>query len=123
MALTCKPLSLPEVLCFVPDVFRDPRGFFLETCHAAKYAAFGMQKPFVQDNFSRSCGNTLRGLHYQARQPQAKLVAVCRGSIFDVPWISAAVRPPSADGSVACSPTRITNSFTFPKVSPMASVS
>ena len=84
MALTCNPLALPEVLCLVPDVFRDPRGFFLETCNTAKYAALGITKPFVQDNFSRSCGNTLRGLHYQARHPQAKLVAVSRGSIFDV---------------------------------------
>ena len=67
-----------------PDVYRDPRGFFLETYHQAKYAAGGIVAAFVQDNHSRSGRGTLRGLHAQARRPQGKLVRVVEGEIYDV---------------------------------------
>jgi dTDP-4-dehydrorhamnose 3,5-epimerase len=84
MALKCEKTSLPEVLLFTPDVFGDARGFFLETYHQRKYAGAGLNRAFVQDNYSHSCRGTLRGLHYQLRQPQAKLVSVIWGAIFDV---------------------------------------
>jgi dTDP-4-dehydrorhamnose 3,5-epimerase len=75
---------LPEVLVIEPDVFRDARGFFLETYSEAKYAEGGIRWRFVQDNQSRSARGTLRGLHAQRRRPQAKLVRAVRGEIFDV---------------------------------------
>lgn len=71
------------VLC-IPEVLRDARGFFVETFHAAKYAEGGIDCTFVQDNRSRSKKGVLRGLHYQLRKPQAKLVCCLRGEIFDV---------------------------------------
>jgi len=76
--------SLPGVLEVHPDVFRDARGFFLETYQKAKYAALGVADSFVQDNHSRSVKGTLRGLHYQLRHPQAKLCFVVEGEALDV---------------------------------------
>ena len=78
------PLDHPEVLLIEPDVFPDPRGFFMETFHSAKYAERGLPAVFLQDNHSRSVRGVLRGLHYQLRQPQGKLVRVVRGEVFDV---------------------------------------
>ena len=76
--------DLPGVLLVEPDVFRDARGFFLETFHAARYRAGGIPYDFVQDNHSRSVRGTLRGLHAQRKRPQGKLVRAVRGEIFDV---------------------------------------
>jgi dTDP-4-dehydrorhamnose 3,5-epimerase len=76
--------GLPGVLIVEPDVFRDPRGFFLETFNAARYREGGIPYEFVQDNHSRSVRGTLRGLHAQRRRPQGKLVRVVQGEIFDV---------------------------------------
>ncbi len=76
--------SLPGVLLIEPRVFADPRGMFWETYQAKRYADAGIAVPFVQDNCSRSARGTLRGLHYQRRHPQAKLVWVTRGEVFDV---------------------------------------
>jgi dTDP-4-dehydrorhamnose 3,5-epimerase len=78
------PTDLPGVLVIEPDVHRDARGFFFESFHAAKYEAFGILGPFVQDNHSRSAAGTIRGLHLQVLQPQAKLVRTVEGSVFDV---------------------------------------
>jgi dTDP-4-dehydrorhamnose 3,5-epimerase len=79
-----RPTVLPEVIVVEPDVFRDPRGFFLETYHARKYREGGILATFVQDNLSRSVRGTLRGLHAQAARPQGKLIRVVEGEIFDV---------------------------------------
>ena len=76
--------DLPEVLIIEPDVHRDPRGFFLESYHAAKFGAAGITDTFVQDNHSRSLRGTLRGLHAQHKKPQAKLVRAVEGRIWDV---------------------------------------
>jgi dTDP-4-dehydrorhamnose 3,5-epimerase len=76
--------ALPEVLIVEPQVHRDDRGFFLEVYHAAKLRELGVTAAFVQDNHSRSVKNTLRGLHWQWRRPQSKLVRVVAGEIFDV---------------------------------------
>ena len=76
--------SIPEVIVFVPPVFTDSRGYFLETYQQQKYAQAGIPKPFVQDNQSYSTKNVLRGLHFQLRHPQGKLVRVIQGSVFDV---------------------------------------
>jgi dTDP-4-dehydrorhamnose 3,5-epimerase len=75
--------ELPGVILVEPDVFRDARGFFLETFHAKKYREGGIPYDFVQDNHSCSQRGTLRGLHAQRRHPQGKLVRVLRGEIFD----------------------------------------
>ncbi|MFN7915800.1 MAG: dTDP-4-dehydrorhamnose 3,5-epimerase [Vicinamibacterales bacterium] len=78
------PAAIPEVLLIEPEVFKDNRGFFLETFHAERYAALGMPGPWVQDNHSCSVRGTVRGLHLQVTRPQAKLIRVIRGEIFDV---------------------------------------
>ena len=87
------PTDLPGVLVIEPQVHRDPRGFFAETYHAARYAAAGIEATFVQDNHSRSVRGTLRGLHAQRTRPQGKLVRAVRGEIFDV---AVDIRPGSA---------------------------
>jgi dTDP-4-dehydrorhamnose 3,5-epimerase len=76
--------ELPGVLIIEPQVFRDERGFFLESFHAERYREAGIDMAFVQDNHSRSRKGVLRGLHFQRRHPQGKLVRASRGSIFDV---------------------------------------
>lgn len=67
-----------------PDVHGDERGFFMETWHRSRFAEHGIDADFVQDNHSRSVRGTLRGLHYQIRKPQGKLVRVTLGEVFDV---------------------------------------
>jgi dTDP-4-dehydrorhamnose 3,5-epimerase len=78
------PTPLPGVVLVEPTVFSDPRGFFMETYHAPKFAEAGISEAFVQDNHSRSVQDTLRGLHYQIERPQGKLVRVVAGEVFDV---------------------------------------
>ena len=78
------PTEIPDVSLLEPQVFYDARGFFMETYHARKLAELGITAQFVQDNHSRSQRGTLRGLHYQIRQAQGKLVRVVNGEIFDV---------------------------------------
>lgn len=78
-------LSIPEVILFEPRVFGDARGFFFESFNSRLFEqATGLQRTFVQDNHSRSVKNVLRGLHYQIRHPQGKLVRVIAGEVFDV---------------------------------------
>jgi len=83
MSLEVTLTPLPGVRLLTPRVFGDARGFFLETWQAEKYRAAGMDTPFVQDNVSRSRRGVLRGLHFQYRRPQAKLVGVIRGAVYD----------------------------------------
>jgi len=75
---------LPGVLIIEPRVFRDERGFFLESFQEQRYRQIGIDKPFVQDNRSRSRYGVLRGLHFQRSHPQGKLVSVSFGRIWDV---------------------------------------
>ena len=77
------PTELPEVIVIEPRVVQDARGFFMETYQAREFAQAGIEANFVQDNHSRSTRNTLRGLHYQIRHAQGKLVRVVAGEIFD----------------------------------------
>ncbi|HSN17658.1 MAG TPA: dTDP-4-dehydrorhamnose 3,5-epimerase [Gammaproteobacteria bacterium] len=77
-------LAIPDVMLVKPKVFGDSRGWFFESWEARKFAAGGLDVPFVQDNYSRSVRGTLRGLHYQIQQPQGKLVRVTYGEVFDV---------------------------------------
>ena len=76
--------SIPDVKLIEPKVFGDERGFFMETWNKRAFREAGIDATFVQDNHSRSVKNTLRGLHYQIKQPQGKLVRVIRGEVFDV---------------------------------------
>ena len=79
------PLAIPDVFVFEPLVYRDDRGFFFESFNGRAFeAAIGKHVTFVQDNHSSSSENVLRGLHYQIRQPQGKLVRVTAGIVFDV---------------------------------------
>ena len=79
------PLAISDVFLIEPSVFADTRGFFFESFNQAQFEqAIGKTVHFVQDNHSRSVKNVLRGLHYQIRQPQGKLVRVVQGKVFDV---------------------------------------
>ncbi len=75
--------ELPGLLLIEPRTFRDDRGFFLESFQAERYRDHGIADVFVQDNHSRSHQGVLRGLHFQIKQPQAQIVTVIRGRIFD----------------------------------------
>lgn len=76
---------IPDVLILEPQVFGDARGFFYESFNQRRFQELtGIAANFVQDNHSRSAQNVLRGLHYQIRQPQGKLVRVIAGEVFDV---------------------------------------
>jgi len=77
-------LSIPEIVLITPLVFHDERGFFFESWQKKVFAEAGIHADFVQDNHSRSIKNVLRGLHYQIRQPQGKLIRVITGEVFDV---------------------------------------
>lgn len=77
--------AIPEVIVLEPRIFGDARGFFMESYNRRTFAELtGCDPDFVQDNHSRSARGVLRGLHYQIRQPQGKLVRVVRGAVFDV---------------------------------------
>lgn len=76
--------QVPDVVVLKPRVLRDPRGFFAEVYRADQFAELGIMDRFVQDNHSKSCKGTLRGLHYQLRRPQAKLCRVVNGAVLDV---------------------------------------
>lgn len=78
------PTKISDVVVIEPKVFIDERGFFLESYQKRRFAEQGIPVDFVQDNHSKSHFGTLRGLHYQIRQPQGKLVRVIAGEIFDV---------------------------------------
>lgn len=79
------PTAIADVLVIEPKVFGDQRGFFFESFNDRAFQSLtGLTVRFVQDNHSRSVKNVLRGLHYQIRQPQGKLVRVIRGAVFDV---------------------------------------
>ena len=75
---------LEGVIIIKPDIYKDDRGFFTETYSKDKYYSLGIREEFVQDNYSRSKKNTLRGLHYQINKPQGKLVRVINGRVLDV---------------------------------------
>ena len=78
------PASLPDVLLIEPKIWRDDRGLFFESFSERTFAEAGIRGPFVQDNHSRSNKNVLRGLHYQLRHAQGKLIRVSHGRVFDV---------------------------------------
>ncbi len=78
------PTALPGVVIVEPRLFPDARGFFFESYNAERYAQAGIAASFLQDNHSCSIQNTIRGLHYQLRRPQGKLLRVIRGTVFDV---------------------------------------
>ena len=88
-----RPTSLSGCLLFEPKRYYDNRGFFQELFRQSDYAAAGITQPLVQDNWSHSAKNVLRGMHFQRNAPQGKLVSVLRGEIFDV---AVDIRPGSA---------------------------
>ena len=78
------PTTIPDIILIEPNVFGDERGFFMETYQLNKFAKAGISTNFVQDNHSGSQQGTLRGLHYQIKQTQGKLVRVIAGEVFDI---------------------------------------
>jgi dTDP-4-dehydrorhamnose 3,5-epimerase len=84
MSMQIIETELPGVIELQPRVFRDARGFFMETYHRDRFTEMGVHETFVQDNLSRSVRGTLRGFHYQLNQPQAKLCWVIEGEVLDV---------------------------------------
>jgi dTDP-4-dehydrorhamnose 3,5-epimerase len=78
------PAAIPDVLLIEPKIFGDARGFFLESWNERAFLKAGIKARFVQDNHSRSARNVVRGLHYQIKQPQGKLIRVTAGEVFDV---------------------------------------
>lgn len=78
------PTAIPDVILIEPRVFGDARGFFFESWNARDFSAGGIDAAFVQDSHSRSARGVVRGLHYQIRQPQGKLIRVIAGEVFDV---------------------------------------
>ena len=91
--MTVTDLDIPGLLLFTPRVFEDERGAFMEVYRASRYRELGLDAPFVQDNLSRSKHGVVRGLHFQRQHPQGKLIAVLRGTIYDV---AVDLRPGSA---------------------------
>ncbi len=79
-----RPLSINDVILIEMDVFEDERGFFLESYNATKFSETGLPATFVQDNHSGSRRGVLRGLHYQVRNTQGKLLGVVTGEVYDV---------------------------------------
>ena len=79
-----KETELKGIILIEPDVYKDDRGFFMETFQQERYRSGGILGPFVQDNYSNSLQGTLRGLHYQIKMPQGKLVYVTYGEVFDI---------------------------------------
>ncbi len=84
MATRFETCDIPGLLVITPDVYVDARGWFTEAYHAQRYFENGVKAVFVQDNRSFSVKNVVRGLHFQLRRPQAKLVSVVRGTVWDV---------------------------------------
>jgi dTDP-4-dehydrorhamnose 3,5-epimerase len=85
MTIKTTLLAIPEVILFEPKIYGDDRGFFYESFNKKTFdAAVGRDVEFVQDNHSSSVKGVLRGLHYQIKQPQGKLVRVTVGEVFDV---------------------------------------
>lgn len=82
--MNVRTTDIPEVVILEPRVFEDSRGYFFESFNSRELAKIGINHQFVQDNQSHSARGVLRGLHYQIRQPQGKLVRVVRGEVFDV---------------------------------------
>jgi dTDP-4-dehydrorhamnose 3,5-epimerase len=82
--MNVRATAIPDVKIIEPQVFGDERGFFLESFNKRNFAAAGITGDFVQDNHSRSARHVLRGLHYQIKQPQGKLVRVIAGEVLDV---------------------------------------
>ena len=84
MATKFETCDIPGLLVITPDVYADARGWFTEVYHAQRYFENGVKAVFVQDNRSFSVKNVVRGLHFQLHRPQAKLVSVVRGTVWDV---------------------------------------
>ena len=84
MAAKFETCDIPGLVVITPDVYADARGWFMEAYHAQRYFENGVKAVFVQDNRSFSVKNVLRGLHFQLHRPQAKLVSVVHGTVWDV---------------------------------------
>ena len=92
--------DIPDVQIIEPTVFGDDRGYFMETYQIDEFAAAGIDKPFVQDNQSRSTKGVLRGLHFQTKHTQGKLVRVTLGDVAEFCYKCTDVYDPTAEGGI-----------------------
>ena len=113
--------SIEGVTIIEPTVYGDVRGYFMETYNKGEFDAAGLNMVFVQDNESRSKKGVLRGLHFQKKNPQGKLVRVIEGEVFDVAVDLRKDARPLASGKELCSLPRTRSSSTFPKALRMGS--
>lgn len=98
---TFTPTGIAGMMVVEPTLFGDARGYFMETYNYNEFAAAGLDMTFVQDNQSKSKRGVLRGLHFQTKNSQGKLVRVIRGEVFDVGWTCGKAAPPSANGTAS----------------------
>ena len=112
--------DIPEVQIIEPTIFGDDRGYFMETYHIGEFAAAGIDKPFVQDNQSRSTKGVLRGLHFQKQHTQGKLVRVTMGRSLTSPWTAARTARPLENGWARPSRQRISGCSGSPRALPTA---
>lgn len=98
---TFTPTGIAGMMVVEPTLFGDARGYFMETYNYNEFAAAGLDMTFVQDNQSKSKRGVLRGLHFQTKNSQGKLVRVIRGEVFDVGVDLRKAAPPSANGTAS----------------------
>ena len=115
------PCDIKGLYVIEPAVFKDERGYFMETYNQNDFKEAGLGMVFVQDNQSMSVKGVLRGLHFQKQYPQGKLVRVVRGTVYDVRWICVLIPKPTENGLASFFLQRIRSSFIYPKDLPMDS--
>ena len=112
------PCDIKGLYVIEPTVFKDERGYFVETYNQNDFKEAGLDMVFVQDNQSMSVKGVLRGLHYQKQYPQGKLVRVLRGEVFDVAVDLRSDSETYENGLACASPRKIKSSFTFRRALP-----
>ena len=112
------PCDIKGLYVIEPTVFKDERGYFVETYNQNDFKEAGLDMVFVQDNQSMSVKGVLRGLHYQKQYPQGKLVRAVRGTVFDVAVDLRLILKPMASGSAWFCLLRIRSSFIFQRLCP-----
>lgn len=118
--ITVETCEIEGLKIITPTVFGDARGYFFESYHYEDYKAAGIPDVFVQDNQSASKRGVLRGLHFQIQHPQAKLVRVIKGEVYDVAVDLREGSKPMDSGMAFCSPRKIRSSFISRRILPTA---
>lgn len=112
------PCDIKGLYVIEPAVFKDERGYFMETYNQNDFKEAGLDMVFVQDNQSMSVKGVLRGLHFQKQYPQGKLVRVVRGTVYDVAVDLRSDSETYGNGLASFFPQRIRSSFIYPRICP-----